>query len=555
MTLSRTLFLFSFLLCFLQGQVLANVSVQEKVLSIISCNNLKKSLKAGHAGDVNKTLPIIEEKERSLRNLNYIGIIPWKPSRWITFHRDLIRKHKLDFVANKRPPFDTTQKLGVDVVDVRDIRFSQVMAKNSSGQYTVVDNAKAFQVGALKPEDLPPIQVWRDTDGRVWTLDHRRVIAMKMAGNIREVPVTFVSKEIVDADKYKFATRNDGKSIFLRLDELDENGEPIAIIVGDKGVLDNVSKKSVQEVKTTYKNHLNTYDQKLVNDWLKDRGPEHLKKLDEMSAAFESSLKGHLSKVNEDFLSQYGKLGEVQARVKTKDSLLAKLISKDIKAFQKGRRGIEDLEDVKKAIGDGIGIRIILNTDKDGKLKHSIVSEVVPKMKEDMQRGYYLTEIMNYRARGNNNLAYMDEKNFGHLTKFARASNPDLIIKTGPSASFDTGYSGLHYNINLNSGVQMEVQLRGQTTHTASQIQHLFYDIKQNKPIPLSVRNNKYLNEAAGIFSNYPENKKAEIMKYVEARLIHARKLEEGIPSTPPSLPDGFPQILSFEELEKHIDH
>jgi len=118
---------------------------------------------------------------------------------------------------------------GNSTLKVEEIHYMQSSIKNtgkkSTGKtYTVLENAEALKLGDLKPEDLPLIRVWKDADGKIWTLDHRRLAAFELAG-IEEIPVEWASKEIVESQMWKMSTKTGGTSIKLKLG----NGKSIII--------------------------------------------------------------------------------------------------------------------------------------------------------------------------------------------------------------------------------------------------------------------------------------------------------------------------------------
>lgn len=104
-------------------------------------------------------------------------------------------------------------------VDPAKIFFMQDACENLSqdGKYTVLENAKNFRNGSLKAESLPPIEVWMDEQGRIWSLDHRRLAAIRLAGNVDQVAVKWAPRELVEHDGFKFATTSEGKSIKVDL--------------------------------------------------------------------------------------------------------------------------------------------------------------------------------------------------------------------------------------------------------------------------------------------------------------------------------------------------
>uniref|UniRef100_UPI003F6582FC RHS repeat-associated core domain-containing protein n=1 Tax=Pectobacterium aquaticum TaxID=2204145 RepID=UPI003F6582FC len=107
----------------------------------------------------------------------------------------------------------------------KDIHFMQSSIKNQTGAHTVLDNAKALSNGSLKPSDLPAIKVWKDPSGKIWTLDHRRLAAFKIAG-LNEVPVQWATPKEIAGQMWKMTTKTNGESIILKL------GDGIKQIIG-----------------------------------------------------------------------------------------------------------------------------------------------------------------------------------------------------------------------------------------------------------------------------------------------------------------------------------
>lgn len=69
--------------------------------------------------------------------------------------------------------------------------------------------------GTLKPSDLPEIRIWKDCDGNLWTLDHRRLASYKLAG-VEEVSFRWASDEEVCKEIWKMTTTTGGESIKLK---------------------------------------------------------------------------------------------------------------------------------------------------------------------------------------------------------------------------------------------------------------------------------------------------------------------------------------------------
>ncbi|QDX92981.1 hypothetical protein EEL30_12100 [Brevibacillus laterosporus] len=98
----------------------------------------------------------------------------------------------------------------------KEIRFMQSTITNKTGQYTVLDNAKTFSENPSKIFELNPIRAWQDGKGNIWTLDHRRLGASRLA-DLDKIPVHWASKAEVYQDAWKLSKKVDGKSIVLKI--------------------------------------------------------------------------------------------------------------------------------------------------------------------------------------------------------------------------------------------------------------------------------------------------------------------------------------------------
>ncbi len=105
---------------------------------------------------------------------------------------------------------------GSKTINPRKVNFMQSSIKNQTGRYTVLENAEALRNGTLNANDLPNIKIWEDADGKIWTLDHRRLAAFRIAG-LDEVPFQWATQEEIARQMWKMTTRTNGKSIKLKL--------------------------------------------------------------------------------------------------------------------------------------------------------------------------------------------------------------------------------------------------------------------------------------------------------------------------------------------------
>lgn len=546
---------------------------------ILNCLPLYNALNTGHfATRPNKELAkILKTAKTEIEGLNYMGLVVWKPKEITDFQRKLVRYHNVEKYAAKIPVFDKAQKEGEAIVLVDDLRFSQLGCKNESeGGFTVINNAKAFKNGTLKVEDLPALRVWRDVDGKIWTLDHRRLAAMKLSGAVKEAKVVFVSEETVNVQRFKFDTQTDGKTIFVRVENPDE--EALAIIVGKD--IEEATVKTLKANKraietpnreAAYAQLLNKFPFETRTKWLDFRGPEHIKKLKMYAKELGESL-AELEKTSAPQIKgNFSTFGEVAVRGKGEMSILAKLIRKDMDAYLAGKAGITNLKSAIAALGDSLGSRVIMKADETGKIDPKDVQAFVDKVDSDIRGGLRVTEIMNYRARGNG-APYLTDAQIKQLIKAdqdfrlnlmeAKKLKPEIvvpdpiIVKSGPSASFETGYTSFHMNIQYPSGVQAEMQLKGKLMHDASEIQHFVYDLKSGKVLNEKLASNPAIAKAAKDFRALSLEQKQQVMVYVEEQLKTARRIETGAPKGPVyKLPVGLPQSLTFENLRPHLLH
>ena len=100
----------------------------------------------------------------------------------------------------------------------------QSSIKNQTGEHTVLGNAEALKSGTLKATDLPDIRIWQDADGKLWTLDHRRLAAFRIA-ELDSVPFRWATNEEVANQMWKMTTETNGTSIKLKIG----NGQSMTI--------------------------------------------------------------------------------------------------------------------------------------------------------------------------------------------------------------------------------------------------------------------------------------------------------------------------------------
>ncbi|WP_232445781.1 hypothetical protein, partial [Burkholderia ubonensis] len=82
-----------------------------------------------------------------------------------------------------------------------------------SSLYTTCWKAK-FQ-GKLT--NILKTKIWKDGTGKLWTLDHRRLAAFKLARKC--MPYQMASQKEIDNQMWKMSTKNGGTSIRLKMED------------------------------------------------------------------------------------------------------------------------------------------------------------------------------------------------------------------------------------------------------------------------------------------------------------------------------------------------
>jgi hypothetical protein len=94
------------------------------------------------------------------------------------------------------------------------VRFSQASIKATFRDGTSIDDlAEGLRSGRIHPQDVPALRIF-ERDGKLYTLDNRRLEAFRRAGV--DVPVRMATSQEVTEEGWKFTTLNDGVSIRMR---------------------------------------------------------------------------------------------------------------------------------------------------------------------------------------------------------------------------------------------------------------------------------------------------------------------------------------------------
>lgn len=503
----------------------------------------------------------VEEKidfSKELQGLNFVEVISWEPNQKDKALRKLIRKHGIESLLSKNiPEFDQTQKIGPAKVHINELHFSQYAASNHTGEYTVVGNAQAFKAGKLDPSKFPRLQVWRDTSGKIWTLDHRRLISMVMAGYDKELDVEFVPFEFFKEDRFKFTNMGDGNSIVLSLTKEDGSSKaPIAVVV---------SKPKVEIKKPKSKSGIkhSPVSDPILKKWELGRGEEYLLRLEKYSSTLSEEYELANARTGDEAVKIFSGVASLASRAKSSDSILAKLIKKDQKFFLEGK-SIASLDVARSLIGDGVGIRAFIKSNSEGVIDQRAVQTLVMRLVKSIEDGKIkITEILNYRPQGENALSYMTDEQIkliveadlklGMKLKAKGLPHKAIVVKNGPGAYLDMGYTSFHFNFANSDEILGEVQVRGRLLHEVTESMHIFYDLKMGKPINPDFLKKIEIALAVKAYTQLTPTQKDFYYSYIQTVIVHIRKKELGIFTITPKLPDGFPKELDLLWLKSHV--
>ena len=106
------------------------------------------------------------------------------------------------------------QEANAQLLNPQDVRFSQASIKATFQDGTSIDDlVEGLRSGRIRPHDVPAIRVF-ERDGKLYTLDNRRLEAFRRASV--DFPVRMATPQEIIDEAWKFTTPNDGLSIRIR---------------------------------------------------------------------------------------------------------------------------------------------------------------------------------------------------------------------------------------------------------------------------------------------------------------------------------------------------
>jgi hypothetical protein len=106
------------------------------------------------------------------------------------------------------------REVSVQLLPPQSIRFSQASIQATFRDGTSITHlADGLRRGHIRPHDVPAIRIF-ERDGKLYTLDNRRLEAFRRAGV--HVPTRLATPQEIAAEAWKFTTSNEGLSIRIR---------------------------------------------------------------------------------------------------------------------------------------------------------------------------------------------------------------------------------------------------------------------------------------------------------------------------------------------------
>ena len=185
--------------------------------TLCSCNSTSTNYRNQHQFftkyiNSQQSSPAIQEHfKKILQGLNY--------TKMKVISEDFFNQDQKRIVSKPFPRYQMPSKPEPKTVPINAIHFMQnsIWGVFTQSKYDVITTAHQLKDHSLLISQLPKLEIWQDQQHRIWTLDHRRLAAMTMARNVKNVPVIWASKQEVQQYRSRYTTTSQGKQILMYL--------------------------------------------------------------------------------------------------------------------------------------------------------------------------------------------------------------------------------------------------------------------------------------------------------------------------------------------------
>ncbi len=275
------------------------------------------------------------------------------------------------------------------------------------------------------------------------------------------------------------------------------------------------------------------------------------------SADLESDYKKHFNSFTElvtNNLEATGAHANWKFRAKSRGSIrkkLTKIPHSSSVVFNANRLGYQvggPLKSIIKRITgllvpDGLAGRLIFDEANQADMDKLI--ESLSKAIE--QKKIRLVSMSNYQTE--NGYSYLTDQQIAKLKEASKVRKLPLIVKSKNKATLSSGYTSLHLILWYPGVGRTEVQIRARKIDILSEINHIYYDVTQGKPLSDQYSGDRRVVNIYQIFKDFDEEQVADYLAYTAKyyEYMRASELNEVSTSDLPTLPESLSGIKEIE--------
>ena len=240
------------------------------------------------------------------------------------------------------------------------------------------------------------------------------------------------------------------------------------------------------------------------------------------------------------------RLGYWKRWVKPRDS-----IAREIRNHGPEGGGVMSFTDAKALVGDGIGMRLVLDHPA-AEVMNRVTAELVEMIR---QKKVTVIRIENYS--GPDAPPYLSEGNIARVVQVGKTQEVPPQLLPAKEAERSSGYTTAHFDLMTNAGAKVELQVRGVLLEQLDQIQQIYYDWKTHKPVSSRWQNNSKVIEMRSIFATMTLPQRRDYESYLENGFTFVREFEtQGSSFTAPRLPQSIRRydLLRVEVIADFLD-
>ena len=242
-----------------------------------------------------------------------------------------------------------------------------------------------------------------------------------------------------------------------------------------------------------------------------------------------------------------GDLGTVTGRAKSPESA-ANRLQRSVDNY--GAR-LDTVDDAVKNLYDAVGTRVMLHDASPGS-----IDQLVGRLADAIKSGQLKITRVN-SLTGEGGIPYLTDAHLETLQRAAASVNKPLITTQKP---YDTGYTIGAMYVEYPNGVKGEIQIIGQEVSKIADAEHVVYDAFLNKPYAGGFGGNE-LQQAKTVLDpirtaaqSLKPSQREQYNSYLNSVYKNARSVESGQPASNAPLPEGIPEELRIDNLNRAVE-